>query len=504
MEDVLQNAPVVETAEGSVQGVDRDGSYAFFGIPYAEAPVGDLRFAAPQARQPWTGMFDATEPGATPLVREMPDTLIPEPSVEGEDILNVNVFTPDLAPDRPMPVLFWIHGGGFQTGSPVGPWYHGESFNRDGIVVVTCSYRLGFDGFGWVPGTEKNRAVEDWLAALQWVQRNIGAFGGDPKNVTIGGQSAGATAVLTLLTLPTAQSSFHAVWASSPAEGQVPLTQATARTYRMAEELGIHATLEEFSAISRDDMFDAQAAASAPEGRTVLEKIRSQLAMTMPFGPIVDGNLIPDQMLEQIRLGVGADKPLVIGSNLDELRGISDALKGPIGAVPAQVVLRLMGLRGEELRKYVEDNGDGLANANEVGTRYATDVVFRSQVLKVAQARAAFDPSSSRTWVYSFEWPSPVHEGAIHCVDVPFFFDVLEADGVTKLLGEDAPGELAEQVHGEAVSLVKDGTVDWPQWDASNRMVRVFDVEQDSSSPDGDGPEAFVRRAGYSDVDALV
>ena len=197
-------------ASGAASPAPPGASAAFLGIPFAQAPVGDLRFAAPVPPEPWEGIRDALEYGATAQRGDPGITLIPEPSVPGESTLNVNVFTP--APgetDAALPVLVYIHGGGYTAGSPASPWYDGRAFNRDGVVTVSVSYRLGFDGFGHIPGAPSNRGVRDWIAALEWVRDNIAAFGGDPSRVTIAGQSAGGGAVLTLLGMPAAQHLFH-------------------------------------------------------------------------------------------------------------------------------------------------------------------------------------------------------------------------------------------------------------------------------------------------------
>src|SRR6478752_4372416 len=179
--------PVVQISPGRVRGLWRGdpgtagASAAFLGIPFAQAPIGDLRFAAPVPPEPWEGVRDALEHGATAQRGDKGITLIPEPSIPGESTLNVNVFTP--APgstDASLPVLVYIHGGGYTAGSPASPWYDGRSFNRDGVVTVSVSYRLGFDGFGRIEGAPSNRGVRDWLLALDWVQRNVAAFGGDP------------------------------------------------------------------------------------------------------------------------------------------------------------------------------------------------------------------------------------------------------------------------------------------------------------------------------------
>src|SRR6187402_1889411 len=252
-------APVVTIAPGRVRGLWRGtpgtpgASAAFLGIPFAQAPVGDLRFAAPVPPEPWKGTRDALEYGATAQRGDKGITLIPEPSVPGESTLNVNVFTP--APgqtDAALPVLVYIHGGGYTAGSPASPWYDGRAFNRDGVVTVSISYRLGFDGFGHIAGAPSNRAVRDWLAGLEWVRENIEAFGGDPDRVTIAGQSAGGGAVLTLLGMPGAQHLFHAVWALSGALGDIAPERAWALSARLAKLAGVAPTREGFASVSEE------------------------------------------------------------------------------------------------------------------------------------------------------------------------------------------------------------------------------------------------------------
>lgn len=154
----------------------------FRGIPYAEPPVGRLRFAPPQPRRPWDHVLDTTSFGPTPQRGESGITLIPEHAVAGDDTLSVNVWTPTLDPDAALPVVVWIHGGGFISGSPASPWYDGRAFARDGVVLVTISYRIGFAGFGWIDGATPNRGVLDWICALEWVRDNIVAFGGATRD----------------------------------------------------------------------------------------------------------------------------------------------------------------------------------------------------------------------------------------------------------------------------------------------------------------------------------
>jgi para-nitrobenzyl esterase len=206
---------VVETNAGAVRGFWRTDSAAFLGIPFAEPPYGDLRFLAPVHAKSWSGVRDALRYGPTPQRKALAEiTTIPEPSIPGEDILNLNVFTPRphaaTGSEVPLPVLVYLHGGAYVAGSPASPWYDGAAFNRDGVVTVTVSYRLGFDGFGWLPDAPPNRGILDWLLALEWVRSNISQFGGDPARVTIAGQSAGGGAVMTLLAMPRARGLFRA------------------------------------------------------------------------------------------------------------------------------------------------------------------------------------------------------------------------------------------------------------------------------------------------------
>ncbi|HKP07074.1 MAG TPA: carboxylesterase family protein, partial [Microbacterium sp.] len=314
----------VDTAAGRVRGLWRGepgagGSAAFLGIPFAKPPVGELRFAAPVPPEPWDGVRDALEFGATAQRGDTGITLIPEPSVPGESTLNVNVFTPVPGrTDAALPVLVWIHGGGYISGSPASPWYDGQTFNRDGVVTVAISYRLGFDGFGHIEGAPSNRGVRDWIAALEWVQANIAAFGGDPARVTIAGQSAGGGAVLTLLAMPAAQHLFHAVYALSSAVVNVPRERARTLSAKLAHLAGVQPTRDGFASVSEERLHGLQEQAAAPASDDRLAVAHALLADGLSWGPEVDGDLLPEPTIDALRAGVGSDKPLVLGATDDE------------------------------------------------------------------------------------------------------------------------------------------------------------------------------------------
>lgn len=491
-------SPVVQIAPGKVRGFwrgepgRRGASAAFLGIPFAQAPVGPLRFAAPVPPEPWHGVRDALEYGATAQRGDPGVTLIPEPSIPGEATLNVNVFTPTPGDaTAELPVLVWIHGGGYIGGSPASPWYDGRSFNRDGVVTVTLSYRLGFDGFGHIAGAPSNRGVRDWLAALEWVRDNIAAFGGDPRRVTIAGQSAGGGAVLTLLGMPAAQHLFHSAWALSAALADVAADRSRTLSAKLANLAGVAPTRDGFASVPEETLHGLQEKAATPDGRDPLAGVLVLLQEGLSWGPAVDGDLITQPTIASLKAGVGADKPLVLGSTDDEFTMVTDSAAGRLRLVPVALALGRLGLRGEARRAYLADNRAQrrMGTAAVLG-RYVTDMVFRSTVVRAAAARGA-----APTWVYRFAWPSPTRRWALHCLDVPFWFDVTDADGVPAIAGEHPPRRLAEALHGAAVGLVRDGAPGWEPWSAAPGTTRVFGGE--ASRPDVD-PD------GYREVRALV
>ncbi|KAA9108128.1 carboxylesterase/lipase family protein [Microbacterium rhizomatis] len=487
------DTPVLRLTTGRVRGSWRDGSAAFLGIPFAQAPVGDLRFAAPVPPEPWEGVRDAVEYGPT-AKRDKPgeQTLIPEPAIPGDATLNVNVFTPAPGDDSAaLPVLVYIHGGGYTEGSPASPWYDGAAFNRDGVVTVTVSYRLGFDGFGHIPGAPSNRGVRDWLAALEWVQANIAQFGGDPARVTIAGQSAGGGAVLILLGMPSAQHLFHSVWALSAAIANVSGERARTAAARLARLAGVAPTRDGFASVPEGQLLALQEAAASPDSPDPLVAMGTLLDEGLPWGPMIDGELLVRPTLDAIRDGVGADKPLVLGANDDEFTMVTDSAKGKLRLVPASLALgRMVKDRGVR-RRYLADN----AAQRRKGTaavlgRYATDRLFRASLVRVAEARG-----DAPTWAYRFSWVSPTKQWAVHCLDVPFWFDLLGAEGVAAIAGDAPPRALADAMHGSAAAFVREGEPGWPAWSTAPGVTRVFGGE--ASLPD-------VMADGYASVRALV
>ncbi|MGX1478853.1 UNVERIFIED_CONTAM: carboxylesterase type B [Streptomyces canus] len=395
----------VRTPAGTITGRRHGDVRRFLGIPYAEAPTGPRRFAAPLPRGRFVQPYDAARPGATAQrVPLFATTTVPEPSVPGDDILNVSVTAPDA---DGCPVLVWIHGGGFLAGSPASPWYDGRAFARDGVVTVTVGYRLGVDGFAVLDDVPTNLGLRDVLLALDWVRENIAAFGGDPDRVTVAGQSAGAAMVLALLSSPAGRGRFRRAVSLSGGLFEVDATRTRDFLARLGERLGVPPTRAGFARCAPE---------SLQRGVLDLRGDDDQLLL----GPVVGDDILPRPLGEGLA-GHGEDVPLLLGATGDEF------------------------------------DGDGERGSRAAGTRI-TDTLFRSACSRAAAARRA---APAGTWLYSFEWPSPALGGAVHCVDLPFFFDVLDAPGVPEALGPNPPADLAARMHTDLVGFVRGDTPAW-------------------------------------------
>ncbi|MFD4371953.1 carboxylesterase/lipase family protein [Streptomyces sp. NPDC058486] len=478
---MTSTGPLVTTTRGPVRGERRaDGTCRFLGIPYAKPPVGELRFAAPEPPEPWTAPLDATAYGPTAQRRPFAEvTTIPEPSIPGTGVLNLNVFTPetalatapgaalDTAPaEDGLPVLVWIHGGGYVAGSAASPWYDGAAFNRDGVVLVSLGYRLGIEGFLHLDDAPDNRGVRDWIAALEWVRDNIAAFGGDPAKVTIAGQSAGGGAVLTLLSVPAAQGLFRGALAVSGAvlRPDGPETaRAAARLF--TARTGLPATAEALRDLSDDEILALQdrLAQDGPD--------RQGLPPMLALAPFADGELIPVPPAEALTAGdAGADVPLMLGFTADEFSMIpGPGDDGP----PLPVLLGALGLdpaRTDEFTAaYPHTPEDALFG------QALTDVMFRAPNLAVAAARAARERP---TWLYEFTWRSPVIGLAVHCLDLPFAFDLLAAEGVPAIAGPTPPQPLADAIHSAWVAFVthQNPGPDWPPYTPETHTTKLWDT----------------------------
>lgn len=511
--------PLVTAPAGPVRGVwrrivsapDRRGdaprferSAAFYGIPYAEAPSGERRFLAPVPRAPWTAERPALTPSATPQRGSIfDDPAIPEPSVPGDDFLTLNVFTP--APGRTgarLPVLVWIHGGGWSSGSHNSPWYDGAAFNRDGVVTVSIAYRLGFDGYGWVDGSDApfNRAVLDQVLALEWVRDNIACFGGDPGEVTIGGQSAGGGNVMVLMTCPRARGLFRRAISDSGAVTDFPADAARSTAREMARLAGVEPNLEGWRALDYDRVFAVTAELEKRRAERsprvpLAQRIRAALVSApdagIVYGPAVDGRIVPLPVVEALARGEGGDIPLLAMSTTHEFIGAAFelveelGLDEELGGRTAVEVMEEAGLGAGPAADYVAAHPElGGGERLYLGC-LISDAMFHIPLLGWARARER--AGSAGTWLSRFAWESPATGLSTHCLDLPFAFDCLAHPYCDHTLRAVPPQSLADAVHGDWTRFILTGDPGWRPWDSrgdSRGPGRIYGDPR-GAQPDG-------------------
>lgn len=468
--------PVVETRSGPVRGRRKRGVSAFKGIPYAAPPFGPNRLLAPQPVVPWQEIRDAGDYGPTvpkAAYRAPFDTLLEEPVIEGVECLNLNVWTPDHEATH-LPVLVWIHGGAYRNGTGAIALYDGTSFARHGAVCVTLNYRLGIDGFLLLDDAPNNRGLLDILSALDWVQDNIRRFGGNPRKVTLFGQSAGAMAVITLLAMPRAQGLFRRAIAQSGAGHRVVAYPDAARVTRdIAKRVGTSPTREGISAVPLNRLYAAQYQQVISIHQAPARWGGVGITM-MPFAPTIDRSTLPRDPFEAIAAGVGAQVDLLIGNNSDEQLFflVPPGIIDKIGPVIVDAALRVYGAVPARIRHAYETRA---GSAGELLSAAATDFFFRVPDVRLAEARHA---SGGKTWMYEFAWRSPQFDGrlaACHYLEVPFVFDNLDAVGAHELTGADPPQHLADEMHGRWLAFARTGNPGWARYTPKHRAVMVFD-----------------------------
>jgi para-nitrobenzyl esterase len=433
---------------------------AFRGIPYAQPPVGLLRFAAPVPHEPWDGVLDAHEFGPPP----------PQPMrlTSSDEWLTVNVWTPDIGAAG-LPVMVWLYGGRFTTGASDESDCDGARLAAGGVVVITLNYRVAGEGFMAIDGAVPNRGLLDQVAALQWVRDNIAGFGGDPDNVTLFGESAGAASVVSLMVMPAAAGLFRRGIAESVPAFLFGSDLAADVAGVIAEKLGRRATVSDLAAVPPQTLADAVAGIEYQD--------RWGYALTVrraQFGPVVDGEILPDSPFRALAAGAGRGLDLLIGHNRDEYRYVVQENGGPHSITADQAETALNSLPpipdGAQAYRAAHPQADHATLYELV----CSDFVYRMPTLHIAQAHAA---GGGSTYLYEFCFDaSPI--GAAHTTEIPLVFGTLDSPIGAALYGAAPQAEaVSSEMSAAWRAFATDGDPGWPAYEPVKQLTRVFGID---------------------------
>ena len=479
------SGPVIETSSGRLEGAAERDVLVFRGIPFAKPPVGPLRFRPPEPPEPWTGIREATTfgpgapQGANPFEMLL-TVLVPETS---EDCLYLNVFTPGTTGKRP--VLVWIHGGGNVVGAGSQELYDASELVRHGdIVIVTLNYRLGIFGFlhgtsvaGETFLTSGNEGLLDQVAALRWVQQEIAAFGGDPDNVTIFGQSAGSMNIAAVMGMPSARGLFHkAILQSSGTASHSMPPEAAARVFTaILAAAGLSpANAGQLRAFSGEALLDLQTRVGMVTGG---------------FFPVIDGEVLPRSTYEAIADGEAAGIPVIVGTVRDEfsmfmipdpaIAALDDAsLQARVEAIVPGRGREAIDLYRSARRARGED-----VSPPALWIAMMTDHDFFVPAMRFAALQAQHAP----VYGYLFTYPSPAMGGAfgsIHGLELPFLWGFDNEPGLATLVGDAAAAApLSAAIQDAWLAFARTGDPSsegvgvWPSYDAGQRATMILDLE---------------------------
>ena len=468
---------LADTSFGWIQGRVENDIHVFRGIPFANAPTGELRWRAPQPPDSWGGVRETLEFGPCAIQSTIPgdtgELIGIHTGITSEDCLYLNVYTPGVD-SRKRPVMVWIHGGGNTVGSGSQPRIFGEILARTGqIVVVTINYRLGILGFLHAPelGATGNEALLDQIAALKWVKQEIENFGGDPNNVTVFGQSAGGFDIAQLMASPLASGCFDK---AIPMSGSLTPQVGVEDAYKTAEQVA-----------DRFGGFDKLRGVSASEIHAAQTKIPGAR-----WAPTLDGQVLLDDAAVVLREGTYTrDMPLMIGHTRDEST-LFTAFNRRFAELDEKGLLEMMANVFQAEPKvafdcYVEDRtNSGLAvNPFDIWAAISTDRMFRIPAIKTAEAHSQHTPN---VWMYRFDHESPAHEGrlgACHSLDIPFVWGTYESEKMRRFCGEgDHIARLSSKLMASYVSFAHVGDPNtellerWEPYD-EHRTTMCFGAE---------------------------
>jgi para-nitrobenzyl esterase len=470
------------TASGVVEGFTRDGVHRWRSIPYAAPPVGPLRFRAPRPVQPWSGVRDCHAfANCAPQQRMYTATGLGKYQPRSEDCLTLNVVAPEGSAEGPLPVMVFIHGGAYLLGSSAVPIYDGAALARRGCVYVSVNYRLGALGCLDLSslGTaeqpiDSNLFLRDLVQALQWVRDNIAEFGGDPGNVTIFGESAGAHAVLALLAVPAAEGLFHRAISESPANG---LTRSQDVAGRIAERF-----LPLIGA-RRADAGHVLMTMSAADLVNATDKLVQMISPdaygVFALGATFGDDLMPVDPRDAMRTGQANPVPLIVGTNAEEGRLFTRFLK--VLPTTEHKIEAVLGVVEPAVRDRIIEAYPDYPDP-EACVRIGGDFTFGSAVWEVADGRAPYAP----TYVYRYDYaPRPLHWtglGATHATELFAVFDIYRTriGSVLTAAGDRKSARaVSTAVQSHWRDFARTGTPgsDWPRYTLDERPVMVFDSD---------------------------
>ncbi len=473
----------INTNSGKVKGFLENEVKVFKSIPYAEPPVGGLRFRPPVAIKSWDGTYEAIEyklcayQGYTQL-EEWFGKLQPE----SEDCLNLSIWSPESDGEK-LPVMCWFHGGAFIMGGGVDPLYTGISLAKRGkVVVVTVNYRLGALGFLYIPGETANVGLLDQIAALEWIKRNIEYFNGDPNNITIFGESAGAYSVMTLPTVPKAKGLINRVIAESfPFFDPETSEKSTKGLMRM---LKVRGDLDAFRKIPPEKIIEAQ--------NSYMEKDPTNI---LAFRPMIDGDVIPKHPLKAYENGECSDIDLMIGTNFHEAKlftALEPNLKKMIETGGETALINYLGtlkIGSGKAKEIVETYKSARAGTlptddQEIFDAMLTDIMFRVPTIRFLEAQSKHNKN---TYNYIFTYESPLSGGILrssHAVELPFVFNTLDLEGMGDFVGKGPiEQELSERIMDAWTSFAHKGNPnhdnlpEWLPYDVDQRITMFLGKE---------------------------
>ena len=491
-----ENIAVTKTNSGKVRGYIEKGIYTYKGIPYAQAK----RFEVAKEPESWEGVRSSTMYGpVAPLLRSTTSVQDEAEFVfdhdwgyTNEDCLNLNVWTPSIDESEKRPVMFWIHGGGFTTGSSHElPSYDGANLSKKGdVVVVSINHRLNVLGFLDLSAYGKkyqhspNNSILDMVMALKWVRDNISNFGGDPNNVTIFGQSGGGAKVTTLMAMPKAKGLFHKAINQSGSYRKAILEKEV--TQKVAKEtisiLGLNATtIDSIQNIPFQTLADASGKALKIVEKKMKAEGKTIVGFGLNWGPSKDGVDLPFQINSLEALALSKDVPLLIGTAKNEFAPFANMRF--VGASDETIMNHIKETYKEKADAYIKAVKKAYPEDTAAKDLLDVDTMFRPGAVAEANLKSSIKDGAP-VFMYLFTWQSPVFDGkykALHCMELPFVFDNITLANHMTGGGKDAHA-LADKMSQAWINFAKTGNPnhaglpEWPAYNSTNTTTMHFNT----------------------------